>query len=335
MCARSKNILTRLIAAGMSVIVGWLLLGPIVLKAAEPNYPTKPVRIVCPAVAGSTADVRTRLLAERLSGRLGQRFVVENKPGAGATLGTVLVADAKPDGYTLLASFTPNFPIGPILYKAARYDPVTSFTPIAMFSQGSPFLIVHPSSPARTLKEFVALAKEKPGALSVGHSGLGGPAHLPAELFRRSAGIEVLYVSYKSEAHALPDLIGGQISAMFAYTAIAVPQIKAGNVRALAVAGAERNGALPNVPTIAESGYPGFEFHGTMLLLGPAGLRTDIVTLLNREVASVLEEPKVRASYQSTGAEPVFGSPQQVADLIKRELNTNGALVKELGISLE
>jgi tripartite-type tricarboxylate transporter receptor subunit TctC len=122
---------------------------------------------------------------------------------------------------------------------------------------------------------------------------------------------------------------------MFSYTAIAVPQIKAGNVRALAVAGAERNGALPNVPTIAESGYPGFEFHGTMLLLGPAGLRTDIVTLLNREVASVLEEPKVRASYQSTGAEPVFGSPQQVADLIKRELNTNGALVKELGISLE
>ncbi len=335
MCTRSENMCRRIVAAGIVWAAVLPLLGPIVLKAAEPNYPAKPVRIVCPAVAGSSADVRTRLLAERLSARLGQRFVVENKPGAGATLGTVLVADAKPDGYTLLATFTPNFPIGPVLYRAARYDPVTSFTPIAMFSRASPFLIVHPSFPGRTLEEFVALAKSKPGALIVAHSGLAGPAHLPAELFRRAAGIDVLYVPYKSEALALPDLIGGQISAMFAYTAMAVPQIKAGNVRALAVAGAHRNGAVPNVPTFAESGYPAVEFHGTMLLLGPAGLRKELVTLLNSEVASILIEPNVRASYESTGAEPVSGSPEQVAELIKRELSTNGVLVKELAISLE
>jgi tripartite-type tricarboxylate transporter receptor subunit TctC len=216
-----------------------------------------------------------------------------------------------------------------------QYDPATSFTPIAMFSRGSPFLIVHPSVPAKTLKEFVALAKTKPGALSIANGGVGGANHLPAELFFRAAGIQLLQVPYKSEALALPDLLGGQVSAMFAYTAMAVPQIRAGKVRALAVAGAQRNAALPEVPTVAESGYPGFQFAATMLLLGPPGLSKEIVTQLNREVAAVLREPDVRATYESSGAEPVSGSPQEVAALIKREAEIDGALVRDLGISLE
>ena len=303
--------------------------------AADQRYPTKPVRIIYPSATGGSGEVRARVLAEKLSLRLGQRFIVESKPGAGTTIGTTLVAGAPPDGYTLLATFTPAFPLGPILYKSARYDPITSFSPIGMFSRGSPFLIVHPSLPAKTLREFVAYAKANPGAISIAHGGIGGPNHLPAELFTRAAGIKVLFVPYKGEAAALPDLLGGQVSAMFAYTAIAVPQIKAGKVRALAVAGSRRNTALPDVPTFAEAGYAGFQFDASMLLLGPAGLPQEIVLLLNREIASILNEPDVRATYDASGAEPVSGSPEEAAALIRREIDVNGAFLKALGISPE
>ena len=312
-----------------------VLMVPSVALLADPIYPTKPIRIIFAGTVGSTGDVRTRFLADKLSARLGQRFVVENKPGGGSTLASAVVLEAKPDGYTLLSTFTPAFPVGPMLYKSIQYDPVTSFTPIAFISRGSPLLVVHPSVPANTLKEFVALAKTKPGALSIAHGGVGGAQHLPAELFLRAAGIRLLHVPYKGEGVALPDLLGGQISAMFAYGSMAVPQIKGGKLRALAVAGAQRNAALPDVPTIAESGYPKFRFSSTLLLLGPAGLSKDIVTLLNREVAAALREPDVRASYESSGAELVFGSPQEVAALIKLETEVNGALVRKLGISLE
>jgi tripartite-type tricarboxylate transporter receptor subunit TctC len=261
--------------------------------------------------------------------------VVENKPGAGTTLASAVVLEAIPDGYTLLATYTPAFPVGPVLYKSIKYDPIASFTPIAFISRGSPFLIVHPSVPAKTLKEFVALAKTEPGALSIANGGVGGTNHLPAELFVRAAGIQLLQVPYKGESLALPDLLGGQVSAMFAYVTMAVPQIQAGKVRALAVAGAQRNPALPDVPTFAESGYPGFQFSATLFLLGPAGLAKDIVTLLNREVAAVLQEPDVRASYEVAGAERVFGSPQELATLIKRETEIDTALVRDLAISLE
>jgi tripartite-type tricarboxylate transporter receptor subunit TctC len=279
--------------------------------------------------------VRTRVIAEKLSARLGQQFVVENKPGAGTIIASALALEAKPDGYTLLATYTPNFTVGPALYKSAKYDPIRSFTPIAFISRGSPFLIVHPSMPAKTLKEFVALAKSKPGMLSIAHGGVGGSNHLPAELFGRAAGIQLLQVPYKGESLALPDLLGGQVSAMFAYVSMAVPQIQAGKVRALAVTGTQRNVALPDVPTFAESGYPGFQFSGTLFLLGPVGLPKDIVTLLNREIAAALLEPDVRASYDSAGAERVFGSPQELAALIKRETEIDTALVRDLGISLE
>ena len=325
----------RLICVMLSSAIAVVLIAPPAAFPADPSYPTKPVRIICAGAAGSSADVRIRVLADKLSERLGQNFVVENKPGAGTTLASAIVLEAKPDGYTLLATFTPSFAASPALYKSIKYDPITSFTPIAFISRGSPFLIVHPSLPAKTLKEFVALAKTKPGALSIAHSGVGGTSHLPAELFVRAAGIQVLEVPYKSESHALPDLLGGRISAMFAYVSMAVPQIQGGKVRALAVAGAQRNAALPDVPTIAESGYPGFQFSATLFLLGPAGLSKDIVTLLNREVAAVLQVPDVRASYESSGAERVFGSPQELAALIKRETEIDTALVRDLGITLE
>lgn len=325
----------RLIRVMLSSATAVLLMVPAAPVLAEQSYPTRPVRIICASAAGGSADVRTRVLADKLSERLGQRFVVENKPGAGTTLASTVVSEAKPDGYTLLATFTPAFPVGPVLYKSIKYDPITSFTPIAFVSRGSPFLIVHPSVPAKTLKEFVALAKSKPGGLSIANGGVGGPGHLPAELFARAAGIHLLQVPYKGESLALPDLLGGQVSAMIAYASMAVPQIQGGKVRALAVTGAQRNTALPDVPTVSESGYPGFQFSATLFLLGPSGLSKDIVTLLNREVAAVLREPDVRAGYDSSGVEPVFGSPQELAALIKQETERDTVLVRELGISLE
>lgn len=303
--------------------------------AAAPAYPAQTVRIIFPASAGSTGDARTRVLAERLSARLGQRFIVENRPGAGTTTGTVAVMGAKPDGYTLLATFTPAFPVGPMLYKGAAYDPLKSFTPITMFSSGAPFLVVNPSVAAGSLKEFVQLAKERPGAVTMGHGGIGGANHLPAELFRRAAGLDILFVPYKGETPAMADVIGGQIDGMFAYTALAVPMIQSGKVRALAVAARERNPSMPKVPTVAESGYPGFEFHGIMLLLGPAGMPREIVDLLNRQVREILQEPAVRATYQSSGADPVSGTPEETAALIKKELEINGGIVSEFGLTLE
>jgi tripartite-type tricarboxylate transporter receptor subunit TctC len=323
----------RRVAALAGLATAMVLAGP--LAAAEPAWPTQPVRIIFPASAGSTGDSRTRVLADRLSARLGQRFLVENRPGAGTTIGTMAVLAAKPDGYTLLSTFTPAFPTGPLLYKGATYDPVKSFAPVSMFSSGSPFLVVHPSVPASTLKEFVQLAKQKPGALAIGHGGIGGANHLPAELFRRAAGLDFLFVPYKGETQAMADVIGGQLTGMFAYTALAVPHIQAGKVKALAVASRVRNPSLPDLPTVAESGYPGFEFHGIMLLLAPAGTPRHVIDILNREVQAILKEPEVRASYAASGADPLSGTPEETAALIRRELEVNGGIVREFGLSLD
>lgn len=302
---------------------------------SQDKYPNTTVRIVYAGSAGSTGDVRARLLAEKLSQRLNQKFVVDNKPGAGATLAATLVKQAKADGYTLLASFTPNFAIGPRLYRDAQYDPLTSFTPIAIFSRGSPFLVVNPSSPAKDAKEFAAIAKSAPKLISFAHGGLGGSNHLPAEMWQQRATAEILHVAYKSEALALPDILSGRVSAMFMYSALAVPQIKAGTLRTLGYAGAHRNAAVPDIPTIWESGFPGFEFYASMILLGPAGMPQDTVSLLTREVKSILEDPEVRASYAQSGADPLYGSPEQLRALIAKEIDLNGPLISKLGIAPE
>jgi len=299
---------------------------------ADDAYPSRPVRIILPSTAGTSGDARTRLVAERLSARLGQRFVVENKPGAATTVGTKAAAIAKPDGYVLLATYTPAFPVGPLVYQEAGYDPVTSFTPIAMFAAGSPFLVVHRSVSARTVKQLVALAKAKPGSVTFAHGGLGSSTHLPAELFRQNAGIDLLYVPYKSEADALADLLSGQILAGFFYTAIAVPQIKAGKVRALAVARSERNPAVPDVPTMTEAGYPGCEFLGTTYLLGPTGVPEKVVAVLNKEIAAIMQESDVRTQYAATGADPVYGTLEEVRSRLAREIALNVSLAKALDL---
>lgn len=302
---------------------------------AQTPYPATTVHIVYAGSAGSTGDVRARLLAEKLSQRLNQKFVVDNKPGAGATLAAMLVHGAKPDGYTLLASFTPNFAIGPQLYRDAQYDPLKSFTPIAIFSRGSPFLVTSPSNPAKSATEFAAAAKSAPKSVSFAHGGLAGSNHLPAEIWQQRAAVEILHVPYKSEALALPDILAGRVTAMFMYSALAVPQIKSGALKTFGYAGAKRNSSLPEVPTIAESGFPGFEFYASMILLGPQGLPADVVSVLSREVRAVLDDPEVRASYALSGSDPMYGSPDQLRALIAGEMKVNGALITKLGLAPE
>jgi tripartite-type tricarboxylate transporter receptor subunit TctC len=321
----------RTAAAGAA---GVFVLGRAV-HSADLDYPVRPVRIIYPSAAGTSGDARTRLIADRLSTRLKQRFIVEDKPGAVTTIGTAQVARSVADGYTLLATFTPTFPISHLLNKSAGYDPLRSFTPIALFGRGSPFLVATPAFPARSVKDLVVLAKSKPGTVTAAHAGPGSANHLPAELFRRRAGIEFLYVPYKSEANGITDLIGGQVSVMFAYAPLAVPQIKEGKVLPLAYAGPSRNKAVPDVPTISESGYPEFEFHGGMLLMGPAGMPQGIVEVLNWEVTAIMQEPDVRSAFEATGSDPIAGSPEEVAALLRRETKMNGDIITELGITLE
>lgn len=305
------------------------------LAWAEEKYPSRPVRIVVPVSAGSSADARVRLLAEKLSARLQQRFVVENKPGAGATLGTALVAAAKPDGYTLLVNFTPSYTVGPIVYKNAGYDAVKSFTPICTLLRAAPIFAVHPGVPAQSFKEFLALVQASPASMTVAHTGAASGTHLPAEILRRATKSEFNYVTYKSESLAFPDLVGGQVSSMFVYTGAGVPLIKAGKLRALAVAGTTRNPALPDVPTFKEVGLPAVEFHVYGLLLAPAGTPANVIDTLYGALREIVKEPDVIQSYETTGAELLFGSADEARALIQRELGTSAAIVKDLGITME
>lgn len=289
-------------------------------EARAERWPQKPVHVIIPSVAGSALDTTARLIGGKVAARLHQPFLVHNQPGAGATLATNFVAAAAPDGHTLLMTVTPIFPLGPLLFKSARYDAVTSFAPIATIGRASPFLVIHPGSPAMTIGEWVRLAASRPGELSIATGSPGGPTHLPTALFERASGARLLHVQYKDPAQALPEVIGGQVDAMFGYAVNVVPSIKNGRLRALAYAGARRNNALPDVPTFAESGLAGCEFNVDVILLGPAGLPDGIVTLLNREVALALQDAEVVALNQSVGGELVIATPAEVASTITREL---------------
>jgi tripartite-type tricarboxylate transporter receptor subunit TctC len=254
------------------------------------DYPNAPVRIIYPTTAGSSGDVGMRKLAEALSTRLNARFLVENKPGASGAIAASYVARAKPDGHTLLGVFI-NFVTTPASMKDAGYDPVRDFVPVASISIASPILVVSPSVPARSVREFIDLARAKPGIVSVANGGSGGSNHLPAVLFERAAGIELLHVPYKGEGQAVPDVVGGKVAGSFMYVLTALPQIRGERLRALAVTARTRNPSLPDVPTMEEAGLPGFEFASWLGLVAPAGTPRPIIDLLNREISAAMHTP--------------------------------------------
>src|SRR5438067_139820 len=311
----------------LSLILGFILS----FAALAQPYPSRPVKIVVPFGPGGTADTLGRLVAQKLSDQMKETFVVENKGGAGGVVGSELVAKAPPDGYTLVVSGIASHVIAPLLPGGAPYDPLKDFTHIALFGGPPAVFAVNPSVPAKTLKEFVALAKEKPGALSYGSPGPGTQGQLVAELFKREAGIEVLHVPYKGAAAAVTDLMGGQITAVSTTLSTASGQIKGGRARALALSSAERLPDYADIPTFAEQGYPDLVATVWFSLSSPAGLPPEIVDKLNAEVRRALELSDVRARLRHDGIVPNRLDAKEFSAFVADELRRWGPIVRASG----
>lgn len=284
------------------------------------NYPVRPVRMIVPSTPGGSVDTLTRALAVRLAEKWGQQVVVDNRPGAGGVIAADISAKAVPDGYTLLMCTISSCATNVSLHKSLPYDPVRDFEPVSLVATQNLMLLVHPSIPASNVKELVALARASPGKYSFASAGNGTGSHLSGELFKLLAGIELLHVPYKGVAPALVDVVAGQVSMNFPSILSALPQWKAGKLRALAVTGAKRTAAAPELPTMAEAGVKGYESATWYGLLAPAKTARDIVTRLNRDVVATLRQPDVGERLSREGVEPVGSSSQEFASYMKTEI---------------
>jgi tripartite-type tricarboxylate transporter receptor subunit TctC len=300
-------------------------------QGTSPSYPTKPIRFVAPFVAGGPTDIQARMLGEKLGQRLGQQVIVDNRGGAGGNIGMEIVAKAPPDGYTLVIATVGTWAVNPHLYKLP-FDVLKDFAPIIQVSTSPGVLIVHPSVPAKSVKELIALAKQKPGELNYGSSGVGGFGHICGELFTLMTGTKMTHIPYKSSAPSLTDLVGGQIQVLFNNMISTVPHVKGGRVRALATTGAKRSPALPDLPTVAESGVPGYENSSWSAVAVPAKTPKPIVARLHREFSEILKLPDIQQKHAEVGAEIVGGTPEQFHSYLKSEVEKFGKLVKAAGI---
>jgi len=300
---------------------------------AVAQYPSKPIRFVMPFPAGGPTDVLGRVIAQKLSEQVGQPVVVENRPGAGGNLGFEIVAQAAPDGYTIVMG-APPLAITPHLLKL-NYEPMRDFAPIAEVASMPTIVIVHPSLPVKTLKDLVELAKSKPGKLNFGSGGAGTSNHLASELLNSIAKIRIVHVPYKGASQAMISLIAGEIDMVVIGVPTAVPQIKAGKVRALAVLSDKRLPSIPDVPTAAEAGFPGYEVATWYGLLAPAGTPKEIVDRLNRELKKVMEAPAVKEKLISLGFDTMASTPEQFSDFIKTETVRWGKVIKDAGIKVQ
>jgi tripartite-type tricarboxylate transporter receptor subunit TctC len=301
---------------------------------AQP-YPTKPIRIVVPFPAGGTTDVLARAAAQRLTETLGQPAVVDNRPGAGGNIGAELVAKAAPDGYTLLMGTVGTHAINPSLYPKMPYDHVRDFAPVILVAGVPNVLVVNPALPVKSVQELIAYAKANPGRVNFASSGNGTSIHLSGELFKTMAGVQITHIPYKGSAPALMDLIGGQVQIMFDNLPSALPQIKAGKLKALAVTSRERAPALPDVPTMAESGLPGFEASSWFGLLAPAGTPQPIILKLNADVAKWVASPEAKEKLLAQGANAAGGTPEDFARHIAAETAKWQKVVKESGAKID
>jgi len=287
---------------------------------AQPHaYPSKPIRLIVPFPPGGATDIIGRTLAQKLSVQLGQNVIVDNKPGAGGTLGSAEAAKAAPDGYTLLLATTSTHSIAPSLYKNISYSADKDFTPITEVATATNVLIVTPNLPAKDVAELIALAKKNPDALNFASSGNGTIVHLQSELFKLASNTKLTHVPYKGTALAIPDLISGQTQVMFDSLVSALPHINSGKVRALAVTSSKRTALLPNVPTVVESGLPDYVVNTYFGLFAPPGTPRDIVQRLHKEAVIAVLSADVKERFASQGAEPVGGTPEALSALIKSE----------------
>jgi tripartite-type tricarboxylate transporter receptor subunit TctC len=317
-----------LLAAGLA------LAGVAAAQSRTPDYPTRPVRVVVPFSPGGAVDGPMRLLAEGLTKRLGQAVFVENKPGAGATIGTELVAKAAADGYTLLLASQTNA-ISATLYSKLPYDSIEDFTPISLIGREPGVVVVHPSLPVRTLQELIAYVKAHPGEVDYASSGNGSGQHLFAALLCSMTGMKMNHVPYRGSGQATTDVLGGQVKVAIPGTAGMVGHIRAGKLRALAVTGAKRSPQLPDVPTVAEAGVPGYEAYIWMGLLAPKGTPPAIVERLHREVVSVLATDDVKRYMEGAGIEIVGSTPASFGTFYRAEKALWAKVIRETGARID
>jgi len=315
----------------VTALVAVALLGLGAMGASAQTWPAKPVRIIVPFAPGGTADTLGRLVAQRLSESFKENFVIENRGGAGGLIGSELVAKAAPDGYTLVVSGVATHCIAPALQKIPPFDPLRDFTHIALFGGPPGVLVIHPSLPARDLRQFIAYAKAQSGKLSYGSPGNGSQGHLIAEQLKQVAGIEMTHVPYKGAALAVADLIAGHLTVTSTTLTTAATQIKAGRARALAVSSVKRVPDFPDVPTFSELGYPELSASIWFSLSGPAGMPAGVVSRLNAEVRRILHLPEVRERLRPEGIEPGDLDPQQFAAYMAAEVKRWGPIVRKSG----
>ena len=320
--------------AALSLAATLAILAPHAARAAD-AYPAKPVRFVVAFPPGGGTDIIARAIAQKLAERIAQQVVVDNRPGAGGNIGTDIVAKSAPDGYTMLMGSAGPLAINASLFGKMPFDPIKDLAPVTLAASTPNVLVVHPSLRAATVKELIALAKARPGEINFASSGHGTPAHLAGELFDSMAGVKMVHVPYKGAAPALADLLGGQVQLMFSTMPPALPHVKDGKLRALAVTSAKRSPAAPDLPTLDEIALPGFEantWHGVVV---PAGTPATIVARLNREIVAILHLPDVVERFSSQGAEALGSTPEEFAAYIRSETLKWAKVVRDSGAKAE
>jgi tripartite-type tricarboxylate transporter receptor subunit TctC len=323
-----RRLIVALTTVALTVVLA--ALGP----ASAQSYPTKPIRVIVPFAAGGAVDVLARLVSAKMSDSIGQAVIIENRAGAAGNVAADAAAKSPPDGYTILQN-TNGQAISPSLYKSLPFDAVKDFTPVTQLVASQLLLVATPSLPAKSVQELIALAKAKPGSLNYGMTGIGNPLHLTVEMFKHAAGIELQAVPYRGDAPLNTALIAGEVHLAVVPFATAKPHVEAGRLRALAIPGAKRSPALPQVPTIAESGLPGFESASWQGWFVPANTPSEIVALIQREAAKALNAPDVRERLEATANEVVASTPEAFAAVFKNDLAKFAKVVKDAKIPLQ
>jgi tripartite-type tricarboxylate transporter receptor subunit TctC len=312
-----------------------LILLCVPLPGVSQTYPAKPVRVIVPYPPGGGNDTLGRLFAAKLSERMGQSFVVENRPGAGTMIGTEAAAKSTPDGYTILLSSIATHALSPNLYARVPYDPIKDFAPITLLGIAPTVMVVNKDLAARTLGELVSLAKAQPGNFTYASGGNGTPPHINGEVFKSVAGVDLLHVPYKGGGPALADLIAGRVHVMLDTAASAMPHVRGGRLRALAISAPQRSPEYPDVPTFAEAGLPQYETNAWYSMHAPAGTPPDIVRRLNSELVAILRDPDILARFKQLSTEPVGNSPEEFGAFVRAELDKYARIIKAANIRLD
>ena len=324
-----KNTLARLLAAALPLA---LAMGP---AAAQQDYPNKPIRLIVPFTPGGVTDTGARVVADKLGARLGQSVVVDNRPGASGNIGTQMVATAAPDGYTLLLGFDGTLVINPHVYAKVPFDTLKDFVPVSKIGDAVLIIVVHPSVPAKTLSELVAYSKTNPGGVSYGSAGTGSTPHLAGELLKARTGANFVHVPYKGGGQSMTDVVGGSLPMLYTAVAGAYPFVQKGQIRPIAVSSAQRLASLPEVPTIAESGVPGFESSSWIGILAPAKTPQPIVERLQRELHAVVQSPEVRERLASLGISALGNTPAEFGQQIRADLAKYDQIVKAAKVRVD